>query len=90
MGHTDVNAAIQQLETTFTVLEDGLLVYREWRQIVLSHSVTGVQVHDAYLVAAMRVYELPHILTFNTGDFARYADIGINAVHPSTFSVTNP
>ncbi|MCS6859946.1 MAG: hypothetical protein NZT92_06465 [Abditibacteriales bacterium] len=40
----------------------------------------GVQVHDAYLVAAMRVHGITNLLTFNVGDFASYP--GITAVHP--------
>jgi predicted nucleic acid-binding protein len=42
--------------------------------------VSGVQVHDARLVAAMRVHGVKRILTFNERDFARYADV--EAVHP--------
>lgn len=73
LAHARVDAEIGKLEVLFRLLEDGLPVYREWRRIVLAHSVTGVQVHDAYLVAAMKVHGLPHILTFNTADFTRYA-----------------
>jgi predicted nucleic acid-binding protein len=44
-----------------------------------------VQVHDARLVAAMRVHSVKRILTFNDKDFARYTDIA--AVHPGTVSL---
>jgi hypothetical protein len=37
-------------------------------------------VHDARLVAVMRVHSLTHILTFNTTDFIRYP--AITVVHP--------
>ncbi|GAB4456844.1 MAG: hypothetical protein OHK0029_15450 [Armatimonadaceae bacterium] len=89
MTHSEVDEAITLLEASFPVLEDGLSVYREWRQIVLAYSVTGVQVHDAYLAASMRVHKIPSILTFNAGDFARYADLGITAIHPDSLGESN-
>lgn len=48
----------------------------------IAHNVSGVQVHDARLVAAMRVHGVSRILTFNDKDFTRYADIEV--VHPRT------
>jgi predicted nucleic acid-binding protein len=48
---------------------------------VVRHGVLGSRVHDARLVASMNVHGIRRILTFNTGDFARY---DIEAVHPSS------
>lgn len=31
-------------------------VYLEWRQLVVKHAVSGVQVHDARLVAGMKAH----------------------------------
>ena len=42
----------------------------------------GVQVHDARLVAAMKIHGINHILTLNVGDFKRYQTEGIKAVTP--------
>jgi hypothetical protein len=50
------------------------------RRLLVNYGVSGVQVHDAHLVAAMLVHGVKTILTFNTKDFARFA--GIEAVHP--------
>jgi predicted nucleic acid-binding protein len=47
----------------------------------MTHSVMGVEVHDAKLVASMNVYGITHLLTFNLTDFRRYS--GITAVSPS-------
>jgi len=47
----------------------------------VEHSVLGSKVHDARLVAAMKVHGVRKILTFDTGDFTRY---GIEAVHPAS------
>jgi hypothetical protein len=41
-----------------------------------------VQVHDTRLVAAMRVYRVTHLLTFNVADFGRFP--GITTVHPQS------
>jgi predicted nucleic acid-binding protein len=37
--------------------------------------VSGRQVHDARLVAAMKVHNVTHLLTFNTDDFKRFSEI---------------
>jgi predicted nucleic acid-binding protein len=79
---TDVDTLVQTIEAGMLLLvEDTEAVYREWRRLVVAHSVSGVQVHDARLVAAMRVHRVQHILTFNVKDFQRY--LGITPVHPS-------
>jgi predicted nucleic acid-binding protein len=57
-------------------------VYPEWYRLVSQFNVSGVQVHDARLVAVMRVHQISHILTFNTADFARYSPEGMTAVEP--------
>ena len=69
-----------RIESAFTVLDDGLRVYREWRSLVRRHGVTGVQVHDCYIAASMRVRKIERLLTFNGADFDRY---GITAVDPA-------
>ena len=56
------------------------MVYPEWRLLVVSHSVMGVQVHDARIVAVMNVHAVTHVLTLNGADFSRYA--GITCVAP--------
>jgi predicted nucleic acid-binding protein len=67
-------------EEKLRLLGDSLLVHHEWRRLIVAHSVSGAQVHDARLVAAMRVHGVKRILTFNEKDFLRYHDI--EAVHP--------
>jgi len=77
-GETDRRARF--FENRLRLLPDSLAVHEEWRKLLVTHNVSGVQVHDARLVAAMRVHGLKRILTFNDKDFARYTDI--QAVHP--------
>ncbi len=79
----EAEVELQGLETLFPVLSDVPEIYPEWRRLVLEYGVMGVNVHDARLVAVMRVHQLTHILTFNTKDFTRYAN-EITPVHPAT------
>jgi predicted nucleic acid-binding protein len=69
------------IERYCRLLPDSLATHREWRRLIVAHAVAGVAVHDARLVAAMRVHGVNHLLTFNVGDFKRY--IGITAVSPT-------
>src|SRR6266849_10831646 len=75
---TDLRARF--FEDNLRLLPDSLVVHQEWRNLLVTHNVSGVQVHDARLVAAMRVHAVKRVLTFNEKDFARYP--GIEAVHP--------
>jgi predicted nucleic acid-binding protein len=76
----EVDRRARFVEEQFTLLEDSMAVHREWRRLLVAHSVSGIQVHDARLVAAMHVHQVSHLLTFNTKDFVRYT--GITVVHP--------
>lgn len=76
-----VESEVQRIEGLFTLLDDGPSVYYEWRQLVYHHSVSGVQVHDCYIVAAMIVHGIDKLLTFNKTDFKRYR---IDSVDPTT------
>ena len=76
---------VRAIETGMNLLPDTEPVYREWRRIVVKHRVSGVQVHDARLAAAMYVHGVSHILTLNTADFSRFD--GLTALHPNTLDV---
>jgi hypothetical protein len=56
-----------RLERFFTILPDSMQVIQSWRQLVVAHAVRGVQVHDTRLVATMKAYNIPQIVTFNVG-----------------------
>jgi predicted nucleic acid-binding protein len=75
---TERNA--RDIERSFMFLADTEAVYREWRRIVVQYSVSGVQVHDARLAAAMYTHGISEILTLNGADFARFS--GIHAIDP--------
>ncbi len=73
---------VRAIEAGMSLLPDSEAVYREWRRIVVQHSVLGVQVHDACLAAAMYVHDVRHILTLNVSDFSRFS--GLTTVHPDS------
>lgn len=78
------NHSLSLIERIFPLLPDDSRIYQEWRKLVVDFGVSGVQVHDARIVAAMKTHGVTHILTFNAADFTRYERIGIVAVDPGT------
>jgi predicted nucleic acid-binding protein len=80
----DADFFLRLIERIFPLFPDDARVHKEWRKLVLNFGVSGVQVHDARIAAAMLVHRVTHILTFNTSDFARYSSFGITAVDPKT------
>lgn len=81
----ETDARVQAIERVMVLLPDNEQIYHVWRQLVARNSVSGVQVHDARLAAAMLVHSLTHILTLNQPDFTRYTEIEVvrpQSVHP--------
>ena len=82
VGFTIANtdSELSKIEQVFDLLPDTEEVYRNWRELVVTYSVSGIQVHDAKIVAAMKAHNIQNLLTFNSKDFKRYTDI--KAVEP--------
>jgi predicted nucleic acid-binding protein len=82
-GHTPAQAHeyANAIERQLKLLTDSILVHQEWRRMLVEYGISGVQVHDARLVATMRVHGVDRILTLNTRDFVRFRDI--EAVTPA-------
>jgi predicted nucleic acid-binding protein len=78
----EADREVRAIEAGMSLLPDSEAVYREWRRIVLHCGVSGIQVHDARLAAAMYVHRVSHILTLNVSDFSRFD--GLIVVHPSS------
>jgi predicted nucleic acid-binding protein len=66
---------LRLIERLIQVRPDSHEIFREWKRLVVAHSVKGVKAHDARLVAAMIVYGIPQIVTANPVDFKRYSEI---------------
>ena len=75
---------IGKLKGLFTLMPDTSEIFGEWELLVLQHQVSGKQAHDARLVAAMKVHNVTHLLTFNITDFKRFT--GITVVSPTDVS----
>jgi predicted nucleic acid-binding protein len=84
LAPANADQLLRLVERLFPLLPDSPAVYAEWRRLVVSFGVSGIQVHDARIVAAMIVHGVTHILTLNTTDFVRYGTRGIVAVDPTT------
>jgi predicted nucleic acid-binding protein len=76
---------VRAIEAGMTILPDSEAVYKEWRRIIVEKSVSGVQVHDARLAAAMHVHGVSCILTLNISDFDRFGSILV--LHPRRFAL---
>jgi len=74
----DLRARI--IENQIPVLPDDPAVHLVWRRLLIDHIISGVQVHDARIAAAMHVHGVKRILTFNTRDFTRFPFV--EAIHP--------
>jgi predicted nucleic acid-binding protein len=70
---------IAKIEAMFVLLDDTAGLYSEWLELVIRHDVKGKLAHDARLVAAMKVHGVTEMITFNTGDFARYSGIRVRS-----------
>lgn len=66
------NAALPLLLAALEFLPDTAAIFEEWRRLVTTYGVSGVQVHDTRLVAVMKTHNISGILTFNTKHFRRF------------------
>lgn len=76
----DTAKKLRLVERLIEIRPASQAAFQEWKSLVVAHSVRGVQVHDARIVAAMNVQGINHIVSFNAGDFRRYS--GITATLP--------
>ena len=76
----ETDRKVSLIEKHFRLLPDNLATFQEWRKIVRDFGISGVQVHDAKLVASMTVYRVANLVTLNTKDFKRFPQI--KAIEP--------
>jgi len=75
VAETDERASL--IEAKFSFAADSEATHQEWRKIVVAAGVSGTQVHDARMVAAMRVHGIANLLTLNAKDFRRFSGITV-------------
>jgi predicted nucleic acid-binding protein len=72
---TTVLEQIEQFTTRFDVADDIPVVTGKLLDLLANYRLGGKQVHDANIVATMQAYGIPALLTHNTKDFERFADV---------------
>lgn len=77
-------ADVRRFQASFDIADDSSAVLDRLLQLLTTHPVTGKQVHDANLVATMIVHGVYRLLTFNTADFQRFADVITLLALPAT------
>lgn len=73
-GRTVLQTArrVHLLERVLQIVPESPASFARWRELVELHSVVGVQVHDANLVAIMEIHGTSQLITLNPNDFRRY------------------
>jgi predicted nucleic acid-binding protein len=82
----ETDRRVRLIERLVRILPDSADAYGHWRRLVVAHSIQGVQVHDARLVAWMLSRGVTCLLTRNGPDFARYP--GITVLAPADLAGT--
>ncbi len=82
----ETNRLAQVIERDFEFLPDIREVHQQWRLLLVTNDIKGVQVHDARLAASMYVHAIGLLLTTNVRDFRRFSNLRV--VHPTEFSGT--
>jgi len=77
MSQADADGQLAKLLGGIEVLYDSEPVATELRRLVVTYKMTGKRVHDTRLVAAMTVFGVQELLTFNVDDFKRFSRIQV-------------
>jgi predicted nucleic acid-binding protein len=75
MSAAEAETQCAEFERFFSLMPDVPAIYAEWKSLVIQHAVLGKKAHDARIVAAMKVHNVSHLLTFNGDDFKRFQGI---------------
>lgn len=66
---------VRFLERLGRVLLPAPAEYAHWRDLLVTHSISGVSVHDARLVASMQAAGITRLISLNASDFKRYPEV---------------
>ena len=75
---------VSAFEPFFELFYETPDVYQEWRRLLDEHRISGRQLFDARLAAAVLVHGFDQVLTFDFTHFGRYS--GIVVTHPADVS----
>jgi predicted nucleic acid-binding protein len=85
MSTTGAAKELARMKSFFALQPDLSEIFTVWELLVVKYQVLGKQTHDTRLVAAMLAHQISHLLTFNTDDFKRFAEI--TAIDPRHIAV---
>ncbi len=80
---SEAKLEIRKFRRLFKFYDDKFGIFDEWENLVAKYQVSGKNVHDARLVAAMIKHNFTHLLTFNGKDFKRFGEIIV--IDPQSF-----
>jgi predicted nucleic acid-binding protein len=66
---------VQTFQTVIQILDETSSSLKELVSLVKQHKLKGKRIHDANLVAVMRVHGLNHIKTWNPKDFSPFSGL---------------
>jgi predicted nucleic acid-binding protein len=81
LSPAEAYTALVTLKTAFPYIPDIDSIYPVWERLVVQHSVSGKNGHDARIVAAMDVHGINFLLTYNKKHFARFTHITCISPH---------
>ena len=70
-------SAVLEMRSEFSVLPENERVFEKWLEVVQTEKIAGKRAHDARLAAQLLVHGIPHLITFNEEDFAKFSWISI-------------
>jgi predicted nucleic acid-binding protein len=77
----EVSDWLSAFRRIYRLFRDERTIFPIWQDLVTRLSIKGKPAHDARLVAAMIRHSVTHLLTYNTSDFKRFAEV--TAVSPA-------
>jgi len=80
LSPSDANIRISALLSCAAMLPEPANIWDEHRYLLITHAVSGVNVHDCRLAAGCRLRGVERILTLNGPHFKLF---GITALHPN-------
>lgn len=81
LNATQAKSETRKLKQLFKFYDDEKGIFAEWENLIAKYQVSGKNVHDARLVAAMLKHKISHLLTFNVKDFKRFTEIDVIDPH---------
>jgi hypothetical protein len=74
---SEAQLLIEEFRVFVRLLRDERGIFEKWMGLVTTLQIVGVKNYDARLAAAMFRHDISHILTFNPGDFRRFAHVTV-------------